>query len=303
MPSFIQSAIEIETSQQDRSVSKKQREVYDWYERCHSDDEVVDIYSPEWQQRITSWYNWLTTTTGTRDVHVNVIEGCDNLDDLDLGPFFFARPVAAFSLWHVLQACYEMDEAVCERTEKVLNWRELKPFAYLKSKEVKKMWKQKLKHLGKRIKNGKLNGEALKSKLCAIHHGVEKLEDSVNSLDGNFGDDFKNTKLGSSMLKRIHEVVDYRCLMIASSLNIDGKDSEYEATMSDEEAINHGSLADPTHRVPSPAQVNNGDDHLDPFVQRPDIQENYISYGVAAVVIFQLLALSALKEFWNIWGK
>ena len=73
---------------------------------------------------------------------------------------------------------------------------------------------------------------------------MEKLEDSVNSLDENFGDDFKDTKIGSSMLKRIHEVVDDRCLMIASSLNIDGKDSEDEATMSEDEAINHGSLGD-----------------------------------------------------------
>jgi len=301
MSSFIQRVIE--PGQQDCSVSKKQREVYDWYEKCHSDDEVVDIYSPEWQQRITSWYNWLTTTTGTKDVHVNVVEGCDNLDDLDLGLFFFAHPVAAFSLWHVLQACYEIDEAACGRTEKVLKWRELKPFTYLKSKEVKKTWKRKLKHLGKQIKNGKLNGEALKSRLCAIHRGVEKLEDSVNSLDENFGDDFKDTEIGSSMLKRIREVVDDRCLMIANSLSIDGEDSEDEATMSEDETTNHGSLVDLIYGAPAPAQVNNGDNHLEPSVQRSDIQDNYISYGVAAVVIFQLLALTALKEVWNIWGK
>jgi hypothetical protein len=39
----------------DNCVASHQKAVYNWYEMHHSDEDVVEIYSPEWQQRITSW--------------------------------------------------------------------------------------------------------------------------------------------------------------------------------------------------------------------------------------------------------
>jgi hypothetical protein len=164
------------------------------------------------------------------------------------------------------------------------------------------MWRHKLTQLRRQIRDEILTGEALKLRVFAIHHGVERLENSVRSLEENFGVDFKDTKTGVSMLNIIHKVVNNRSCMIVDVLKIDGGDHEDEAAMSEGASSDHGNLANLTYGVHLP----NGNAHLTPSMQRSELVvrqgNNNTLYSLTAIIIFHLIALLA-AFYLNLWGK
>jgi hypothetical protein len=222
----------------DGCVATQQKAVYNWYESRHSDDEVVDIYSPQWQERINSWYKWFSDTFGTKPVPKETVKSWKSPEEIDFRIFFFAHPVATFSLWHALQACYEIDEAVCGTAsgaqDTFAEWRKMKPFAYLKSKPVRRKWRTELKKLNKEIECGDLTGERLKSRMYDILRGVEKLEVSLASLEEDFNFEQGEIEQAEGILETIRNVINDRCFMIAKILKVGRNDADVSVSAEDE---------------------------------------------------------------------
>jgi hypothetical protein len=206
------------TEYQYSCVTTQQKAIYNWYETCHSDDDVVDIYSPEWHERITSWHAWFVETHGDHE-HSEAVKLREAPEELDFRSFFFEHPVAAFSLWHVIQAFYNFDKAVCvtshEAEPTLVSWKKLKPFDYLKSGDVELRWKTDLEQLDAEIAAGKLAGEELESRVYDILCAVERIEAALDSLEDDLKFDYHETKPVDWMLDTVNEAFDRRCLMIA----------------------------------------------------------------------------------------
>jgi hypothetical protein len=207
--------------EKDHCVTTHQKAVYDWYETRHSDDDVVDIYSPEWQQRVTSWHALLVETHGPKHVHVKLVE-LYTPEEIEFRTFFFAHPIATYSLWHVFEAFYELDKTICgtssEADPTLAEWRQMKPFKYLKSKEVQILWKTELKKLDKEIGCGDLAGERLKSRMYYILCAVERLEYSLESLEKDLGSDEGKIEYAEWILEMARNSFHERCTMIAETL-------------------------------------------------------------------------------------
>jgi hypothetical protein len=199
-------------------VITQQKAVYNWHETHHSDDNVIDIYSPEWQERIASWHTWYIDTHGTDHEHSETVKLREAPEELDFRSFFFEHPIATFLLWHVFQAFYSFDKAVCgtssEAESTLANWKTLKPFEYLKSEDVEWRWKSDIKKLDAEIATGKLAGEELKSRMYDILHAVERIEAALDSLEEDFKFDYYEIKPADWMLETVTAAFDKRCLMI-----------------------------------------------------------------------------------------
>lgn len=234
----------------DNYVATQQKVVYKWYESQHSDDEVVTIYSSEWQKRITSWYEHFVKTYGTKNVAKDIVMTWKSEEDIDLTVFFFAHPIAAFSLWHVLEAFYGLDEAVCGTSSNgprtLAKWRKMKPFVYLLSKGVEERWKRELKRLNKEIECEDLKGEELKARMYAILRGVERLEMTLAMLRADFRLDQDEVERAEWMMDTIRHAADERCEMIATFLKA-GKSNDADHVVADEETSYDSSLGDSLH--------------------------------------------------------
>lgn len=217
-------------------VAAQQKAVYNWHETRHSDEDVVDIYSPEWQQRITLWHTRFVEEYGTEHVHSETLKLREAPQNLKLWSFFFEHPVAAFSLWHVCQAFYEFDKAVCGTSSEVVStlkgWQELKLFEYLQSPDVKRRWKNELKRLDTEISYGDLSGEKLKSRMYDILDAVERLETALASLEDDIKFDYDEKKSTEWMLDTITEAFDERCVLIAKLLKRDTNEHTYDVILS-----------------------------------------------------------------------
>lgn len=210
------------TGEQRNCVATQQKAVYNWYEARHGDDHIGDIYSPEWQERIASWHTWFIDMHGIDHDHSETVKLREAPEELDFRSFFFEHPVAAFSLWHVLQAFYSFDKAVLGTSSEVestlASWRTLKPFEYLTSEDVKWTWKSNLKKLDIEIADGKLAGEKLESRIYGILCAVERTEAALDSLEEDFKFDYSEIKPADWMLDTVTEAFDERCIMIATLL-------------------------------------------------------------------------------------
>jgi hypothetical protein len=198
------------------NIAAKQKAVYNWYESRNKDDDI-DIYSPRWQQRLTQWDDWFGANNGAQEFDSSQ----EVKDDFDLRSFFFQDPIAAYSLWHVFQACFELDIAVCgpEASEDLKKWQELPPFIYLKSTKLRKRWEVALKKLNQQIQSEELEVEGWITRIYNIHRGISKLEDSMRTSHENFCADLQGTRLKESILQRVDEVFESRCNMITDILN------------------------------------------------------------------------------------
>jgi hypothetical protein len=201
----------------DSCVAKQQRAVYNYYESQHSDNEVVDIYSSEWKERITSWHKMFAQAYGTKHARKDVVKTWETPEEIDFSTFFFAHPIAAFSLWKVFQAFYGIDQAVCgtssDAPQILAKWKEMKPFEYLKSKEVRKAWKRELKKLNKEIEVEDLN---VTSRVYGILRGLETLEMAMSLLETDFR--INQAEIEQWILDKMRHAVNDRCLLIAKKL-------------------------------------------------------------------------------------
>jgi len=222
---------------QDCDPTPQQRAVYSYHEALHS-DAADDIYSFEWFQRTKSFFKQFARS----DAQATMLTTWEMVEDLDFGAFFLAHPVAAYSLWHLLQSCYELDRVVCgssrEELRIVESWESLKPFVYLKSKKIRTKWSNSLQLLKKKIECGALEGDPLVRRLYDILCGVERLENSLADLKENFSVNLKDMKFVDKMLEKVDRVVDDRCRMIADHLKLEDSQqaSRHESESESDEA-------------------------------------------------------------------
>lgn len=218
MASYIQLPTTVDG--RDCNPTPQQRAVYSYHEALDS-DAADDIYSFEWFQRTKSFFEQYAK----QDAHVTTLTTWEMVEDLDFGAFFLAHPVEAYSLWHLLQACYELDRVVCgssqEELRLVASWESLKPFVYMRSKKVRTKWNKSLRLLKKEIECGALEGDTLVRRLYDILCGVERLQNSAAALTDNFSANLKGMKFVDKMLDKVDDVVESRCSMITTLLKLE----------------------------------------------------------------------------------
>jgi hypothetical protein len=203
----------------------KQKAIYTWYDSRYS-DEALDIYSAEWQERIMFWHQ-----RAIDNAAITLSEE-ENLEKLDFGSFFLAHPIAAFSLWQVLQACYELDVAVCGNSKADLDdiesWEKMNPFKYLRDSTVQDKWRASLELFKAQIKRKSEDVDAQEEswelRMYDILVGVEKFETAFESLQENFSANLAGKRFASWMIARIEEDIGKRFSMIDRLLEF--KESE-----------------------------------------------------------------------------
>jgi hypothetical protein len=207
-----------------------------FYESRNS-DEADDIYSSEWYQRTVSFFEKFATENNVPEV----LDSWEMVENLEFGPFFLSHPIAAYALWHMLQAFYELDHAVVcgtsnEGVKIVEGWKELPPFAYLNAKNSKKIrvkWSKSLERMKREIKCGALEGEALISRLANIFVLFQKLESACTAFEKNFSENLKGMMFVDEMIQNIGKVVQQRRQIIMALLS---PGDEVQAPTSDTES-------------------------------------------------------------------
>jgi hypothetical protein len=229
---------------------EKQKAIYLYYDSQYS-DEALDIYSEEWQERILYWHQKAIDNAATN------LRSEQNLENLDFGSFFLAHPIAAFSLWQLLQACYELDVAVCGNSkadlDEIESWQKLNPFKYLRDHAVQDKWRVSLELFKAQIKakseDTDVQEESWELRMHDILIGVEKFETAFESLQENFKTNLAREKSADWMIARIDEDIGKRFSMIHRLL--DFKESELAGTLPAEETDG----LDPLQSAPADSHV------------------------------------------------
>ncbi|KAG4032282.1 hypothetical protein MFRU_007g01920 [Monilinia fructicola] len=201
-----------------------QKAVSRWFD-SHPSASSPDIYQPEWQDRIASWQKCTDNTPCSPAS--NTSHGFNQwLMELDFSKFFVEHPVAAISLWNLLQAFYGLDEAVCLDSNAVVEWREMKPFAYLTAPKIEKKWRDSLKGFKRRILNHEISSDDIIHRLYEMRCSVDKVEEVLAELKENFLDNLKDESFTLKMLDEIERAVIWRFNAIDNSLEFSEEDLE-----------------------------------------------------------------------------
>merc|ERR1712225_110794 len=144
-----------------------------------------DFHPKDNQKAVYRWYD--------RKFNTN-----PQLENLPLGKFFLAHPIAGFSLWRVLQACYSLDRAVCGDTDEVASWQEFVPFKYLKADKIDLKWQKELELLKQQSTSSQLDfrKRPWEMKLLNMHRGLEAFEKEFAALTENFRENLSEKKFG-----------------------------------------------------------------------------------------------------------
>lgn len=211
---------------QNSNPTTQQRAIYYFYEERYS-DEAEDIYSAEWFNRTSQYLSKV-------DQHPKPLQSWQQIEEMTFGSFFLAHPVAAFSLWQMMQAFYKLDGVVChlEKDQAIIrSWQELPPFQYLnaskKKGRIEKKWQSSLQAIGIDISSKALKGDLLVSRLYDMLCGVERLEKAYVSLQENFSHNLRNIMFVKEMLENILSAVEIRREMIGglSGSNVNNQHS------------------------------------------------------------------------------
>ncbi|KAB8291328.1 hypothetical protein EYC80_010010 [Monilinia laxa] len=196
-----------------------QKAVSKWFD-SHPSANSPDIYQPEWRERIASWQKCTSCSPASNTSHGQW------LMELDFSKFFVEHPVAAISLWNLLQAFYGLDEAVCQDSKAVVKWREMKPFAYLTARKVENKWRDSLRELKRRILDHRISSDEIIHRLYEIRCSVDKVEEVLAELKENFLDNLKDESFTPKMLDDIERAVNWRFNAIDNSLEFSEEDLE-----------------------------------------------------------------------------
>jgi len=214
---------------QDRDFKRLHQSVSAWCESNGLQESVSDstetdfkINTPdplksEWSNRIKDWQT-LYPDRGPP------VEDCTSLKGLQFCVLFLQHPIAAMSLWNVMQTFYALDRFVCctseESRDKIAGWESLPPFEYLEAGEVEKQWGDSLQNLRKEIENEN-NRDALLPRIDGILFGIVKLEDTCIELQRSLKENLKGIKLVDLMLEQISVAAGRRFSMIDTCLKMD----------------------------------------------------------------------------------
>ena len=196
------------------SLASNQRAVFDWYEKKQYRDDAGVIFSPEWQCRLTDWR--IEFDPDMQKVHDRLVQLEQDPENLKLGLFFVAHSVAAFSLWHLLQACYELDKRICgtskQQNKELAEWQHWPPFQYLLSTHIVSTWEANLVSFSSQVKQSAniFQKENVASRLFAMVEGIQVLEEALSILTSVFEGKRKDMHCCYWMLRLIREGVDNR---------------------------------------------------------------------------------------------
>ncbi|CAG8958296.1 hypothetical protein HYFRA_00000651 [Hymenoscyphus fraxineus] len=180
--------------------SFNQKDVFKWYEQNTNQYEGDEIFLPEWRDRLLDWMRRFGHEDPNQKDRIASFERKPH--SLHLGLFFQFHPVAAFSLWNVLQACYQLDMNVCgtsemtdvaiEERRKIVKWRDLLVFDYLESKDIMDTWAKKLLVVLSAAKQNKAEVEKVDMKvdmanrLYTLAQDFQSLENALMTLESVF---------------------------------------------------------------------------------------------------------------------
>lgn len=216
MTTYIEAIARRDTDWEKFDPKAKQKVIYMWYDRKYSDD-ALDIYSKEWHERIRAWNKtWVEAHQLAIDKSNEALTIDELLESLDFGIFFLAHPIAAFSLWRVLQASYELDRAVCGDTTQVTLWEDMPPFRYLKDQGIQQKWNSEIEQLKEQMKrpSSRFGKQSSKFRMYEILAGVERYEHAVTSMKENFAYNGEGKEFASWMTERIEEGFERRLTVI-----------------------------------------------------------------------------------------
>jgi hypothetical protein len=184
-------------------------------------DGPKEIFSPEWHDRLSKWEE--DFDLDTKAIY-NEIAACrTNPTKLDLGLFFQAHSIPAFSLWHVLQACYELDYLICKASrEEMMKWHSWRPFRYLLSDEIMGKWEDNLRSFSSEVERSteRHQKEDVATRLHKMEEAVQSLEEALLILRSVFESRRKDMECSYWMLELVQKSVDKRCLIINGGLDM-----------------------------------------------------------------------------------
>jgi hypothetical protein len=152
--------------------------------------------------------------------------------NVDLRVVFMAFPIAAYSILLLLEACYEVDKAICGTDSvaqgSIRQWQlphEYGAYTYLLSEEMVFWWKRELIELSDEIQNGKTNRVSVVIRVQDIASGKRKLERVVNSGWGfcdSIWESISTTILegGIDMPAGVGDAIDSRVDLLVKSVDI-----------------------------------------------------------------------------------
>jgi hypothetical protein len=196
--------------------TRPQESVSEWTE---TDFEIntPDPLKLEWRKRIKEW-QWLYPDRGPP------VEDCASLKDLKFHALFLQHPIAAMSLWNVMQTFYALDRFVCctpkKSQDKIAEWESMPLFEYLEASRVEKRWRSSLQSLREEIENEN-SRDALLPRIDGMLLGIVKLEDACKELQRSLKENLKGFKLVDSILEQINVAARRRFSMIDTYLKMD----------------------------------------------------------------------------------
>jgi len=125
----------------------------------------------EWSQRVDIWQAQMPDK-GTP------IEECQSAKEVRFPALFLQHPIAAMSIWNVLEAFYELDRLVCsgESLDPVVDWEAMPPFEYLDARKVERKWKKSLHSLKKDLKEEHMSNLSEISDTMSLFGAPKKTE-------------------------------------------------------------------------------------------------------------------------------
>jgi hypothetical protein len=235
--------------------------------------EYFEINTPnrmnlEWSRRIIGWQ--------TKPVKGLPIDKCKSIKEIQLPALFFQHPIAAMSLWNVMETFYALDRIVCsscsDSVGKISNWESMPPFEYLDANVVKKRWNKSLSALKEEIrKESRVNLavmsqvaspsdsksvksrfksaskqspdeakiETLRQRIDGIFSGIAKLEDAQAELRRNFEQNLEGVKWVPQMIEMIEAAARRRFSWI-ESLKDDSVQEDYRDSSTDDKRCTYG---------------------------------------------------------------
>ncbi|KAI0889445.1 uncharacterized protein GGS22DRAFT_196962 [Annulohypoxylon maeteangense] len=205
------------------NLATAQRDIFDWYEKNEYKIDAGAIFSPEWQGRLIEWSKEFDSGSMS-DIREDIKLHEKNPEELALERLFQAYPIVAFSLWYVLQSCYELDGIICGTTlqnrTNIAEWRTWRPFRYLLSQDIARCWQKNLHDLFSEATSctDKFEKEKIDNRLQRISQAIRPLKEAVATLTSVFEGRKKELVYIFWMLKVVQENVDKRWPPMAGAL-------------------------------------------------------------------------------------
>lgn len=201
-----------------QKLQQVQKAVSNWYDKNPSDN-APDVYMPEWSERIISYLGSSPDASPTKSAQNYV-----NLEELQFSQFFLEHPIAATSLYNVLQAANGLDKAICGASllseQVVQEWSEMRPFEYINSERVKELWKSSLQEAKTKFTTG-ITEDAFIIFMYDVRCGIDALEDAWAELKVSFEENLAGYSHCNTMLNQLSNSIAWKFAALDEAMKDD----------------------------------------------------------------------------------